>query len=111
VTAFPFTPMSAAQLENLVRERIERIADDSDSSWLRDVADDLGDVTVGIWRCPSGEITCAEGACGDCDCCDNVTLWESPLDWEPKCMYCGRPALLVEIAGRFDYTPPTHERG
>jgi hypothetical protein len=106
VTAFPFTSISKAQLENLVRDRIERMADDSDLSWLRDVADDLSNVDVGVWRCPSGEVGCAEGMCDDdCNCCENAELWESPLEWEPKCMYCGRPALLVEIAGRFDYTP------
>jgi hypothetical protein len=111
LTAFPFTPMSHEQLENLVRDRIERLTDDSDLSWLRDVADDLSNVEIGVWRCPSGEITCAEGACGDCDCCNNVTLWESPLDWEPECGWCGRKALLVEIVGCLDYAPSQHERG
>jgi hypothetical protein len=99
--------MSHEQLENLVRENIERMADDGYlAAWLSEVAADVSNVTVGVWRCPSGEIGCAEGACGDdCACCENSALWESPLDWSPTCMYCERPALLVEIAGRFDYSP------
>lgn len=98
--------MSSAQLENLVRDRIERMSgDDGLDEWLPRVARDASDVMVGVWRCPSGEITCAEGCCDDeCGCCDNSQLWESPLDWEPECGCCGRKALLVEIVGRFDYT-------
>jgi hypothetical protein len=108
VTAFPFTSMSREQLENLVRERIERMADDTElGSWLPDVVDDLSSVQVGIFRCvQGGESRCCAGPDCDCDeCCENGALWESPLDWSPACMYCGRPALLVEIAGRFDYSP------
>jgi hypothetical protein len=104
VTGFP-TRMSAAQLENLVRDNIERLSDDGElESWLPEVVADVGHVEVGLWRCPSGEITCPEDACGDCGCCGNATLWESPLDWEPLCGHCNRPALLVEVVGRFDYS-------
>jgi hypothetical protein len=97
--------MSKAQLENLVTENVERMADDHGlNEWLLGVATDVRSVEVGIWRCPSGEITCAEGCCGDeCECCDNAGLWESPLDWESECG-CGRKAFLVEVVGRFDYS-------
>jgi hypothetical protein len=106
------TSMSKAQLENLARDKIERIAD-SDSSWLRDVAADVHNVEVGIWRCvQGGESRCCAGLDCDCgECCENGALWESPLDWEPECGWCGRKALLVEIVGLFDYAPSHDERG
>jgi hypothetical protein len=94
--------MSRAQMMNLVTECIERTEDDHGlNDWLTGVAADAHSVEVGVWRCPVGEVTCAEGMCGDCGCCDNARLWESPLDWEPECR-CGRKAFLVEIVGRFD---------
>ena len=96
--------MSRGQLENLVRDNIERISDDQVlDDWLPHVAADIRAVEVGVWRCLSGKVTCPEGECGDCDCCENAELWESPLDWEPECGHCGRKALLVEIVGRFDF--------
>jgi hypothetical protein len=71
--------MSAAQLENLVRNNVDRLEDDRElNEWLPGVATDVSSVDVGLWRCPSGEIACDEGCCGDCDCCDNAGLWESP---------------------------------
>lgn len=69
--------MSKAQLENLVTENVARMADDHGlNEWLPGVATDVQNVEVGIWLCPSGEITCAEGCCGgdDCECCDNAGL-------------------------------------
>lgn len=96
--------MSRGQLENLVRENIERMSDEQGlDEWLPHVVADITSVEVGLWRCPSGEVTCPEGACGDCDCCGNTTLWQSPLDWAPECGWCGRKALLVEVVGRFDF--------
>jgi hypothetical protein len=101
--------MSAAQLENLARDRVERIERERDlEDWLRYVVKDLSAVQVGIWRCPVGKVTCPPGQCGgaDCECCENAQLWESPLGedgWEPECGHCGRKALLVEVAGTFDY--------
>jgi hypothetical protein len=96
--------MSKAQLENLVTDNVERMHDHGLSDWLPQVAADVCNVEIGIWRCPSGEITCAEGMCGDCECCSNSNLWESPSDWQPQCSVCNRPALLVEYVGRFDYS-------
>jgi hypothetical protein len=96
--------MSKLQLENLVRNNVKRMDDDHKLDWwLPGVATDVSSVEIGLWRCPSGEIACAEGCCGDCDCCDNADLWESPLDWEPEC-HCGRKAFLVEVVGRIDYS-------
>jgi hypothetical protein len=84
------TPMSRAQLENLVRGNVQRMADDDDlSSWLTDVAVDVHNVEVGIWRCAQG---------GD------DSLWESPFDWKPECGCCGCKAFLVEVVGTFDYS-------
>jgi hypothetical protein len=97
--------MNKAQLENLVRNNVERMEDDHGLSWwLPDVATNVQSVEVGLWRCPSGEITCAEGMCGDCECCSNSNLWESPFDWQVECADCGQPALLVEYVGRIDYS-------
>jgi hypothetical protein len=97
--------ISTAQLENLVRNNVERLEDDHElNEWLPNVVADVQSVDVGLWRCPSGEITCAEGCCGDCECCDHTALWESPFDWQPQCSWCNRPALLVEYVGRFDYS-------
>jgi hypothetical protein len=100
--------MSTAQLENLVRNNVERMEDDHGlNEWLPGVAADVQSVEVGVWRCPSGEITCAEGYCGgdpDCGCCDNAGLWESPLGWVPVCPGCGRKAFLLETVGLVDYS-------
>ena len=55
---------------------------------------------LGIWRCQSGEITCALWECSDgCGCCSNAELWEEPVveGWKPGCGFCGRPALLVTL--------------
>jgi hypothetical protein len=97
--------MSKAQLENLVTENVERIDDDHGlNEWLPGVATDVRSVEVGVWRCPSGDVLCAEGMCSDeCGCCENAGLWESPLDCEPEC-HCGRKAFLVEVVGCFDYS-------
>jgi hypothetical protein len=64
--------MSEAQLENLQAGEIQRMP-------------------IGIFRC-------ADAALGVEDKCDNVTLWEAPLEdwWEPKCPHCERAAVLVE---------------
>jgi hypothetical protein len=95
--------ISTAQLENLVCNNADRLEDDHGlNEWLPGVAADVRSVDVGLWRCPSGEITCDEGCCGDCDCCDNSRLWESPFDWQVECPDCGQPAFLVECVGRFD---------
>jgi hypothetical protein len=57
-------------------------------------------MVFGVWRCPSGEVLCAEGmCCDDCGCCENADLWEAPMDWEPVCGHCGHNALLVEVVG------------
>jgi hypothetical protein len=96
--------MSKAQLKNLVTDRVERMHDHGLSDWLPNVVSDVSNVEVGVWRCPVGEVTCPEGCCGDCGCCENAGLWESPFDWQPQCVYCNRPALLVEHVGTFDYS-------
>jgi hypothetical protein len=98
--------MSKAQLENLVTESIERMDDDHDlNELLPGVAADVRSVEVGVWRCPSGEVVCAEGMCTDeCGCCENVALWESPLGWVPVCPGCGRKAFLLETVGLVDYS-------
>jgi hypothetical protein len=98
--------MSKAQLENLVRNNVERMEEDHGlNEWLPGVATDVHSVEVGVWRCPSGDVLCAEGMCSDeCDCCGNAGLWESPFDWQPQCSGCNRPALLVEHVGTFDYS-------
>jgi hypothetical protein len=100
---------SKAQLENLVTDNVERMHDHGLSDWLPEVESDVSQVEVGVWRCQSGEVTCDEGCCGDCDCCGNAGLWESPLNadlmaWEPQCGECGRKAFLVEVVGCFDYS-------
>jgi hypothetical protein len=62
--------MSCEQLENLVFGRSQRLSDDRALwDWLPHVAADLTAVQVGLWRCPSGEVICPEGECGDCACC------------------------------------------
>jgi hypothetical protein len=96
--------MSRTQLKNLVTENVERMHEHGLSDWLPQVVADVQNVEVGVWRCPSGEITCAEGECGECDCCDYAGLWESPFDWKVECLGCGQPALLVEYVGVFDYS-------
>jgi hypothetical protein len=98
--------MSKAQLENLVTENIKRMDDDHDlSEWLPGVAANVRSVEVGVWRCPSGEVVCAEGMCTDeCGCCDHSALWESPMSWEPECGTCGRKAFLLETVGLVDYS-------
>ena len=97
--------MNKAQLKNLAAENIERMENDHDlATWLPGVTADVRSVEVGVWRCPSGEIACADGLCNDeCGCCDHPALWESPLDSEPEC-HCGRKAFLVEVVGRIDYS-------
>jgi hypothetical protein len=91
--------LNRAQLQNLVTENVERMEDDRGlDSWLPNVVSDVSKVTVGIWACPSGE----------CDCCTNDKLWESPVlpsdEWAPECLYCERKALLVEVVGVIDYS-------
>jgi hypothetical protein len=94
--------MSAAQLENLVRNNVDRLEDDRElNEWLPGVATDVSSVDVGLWRCPSGEIACDEGCCGDCDFCDNAGLWESPFDWDRVHKL---PALVTSSS------VPTHEQ-
>jgi hypothetical protein len=83
-------PMSREQLANLVRGDIQRMHDDDGlASWLPEVAADIHNVEVGIWRCAQG---------GD------DSLWESPFDWRPECVCCGCKAFLVEVVGCFDFS-------
>jgi hypothetical protein len=99
--------MSREQLANLVRGDVQRMHNDNElGSWLPDVASDVQNVEVGIWRCvQGGESRCCAGPGCDCgECCENGELWESPLAWEPECGWCGRKAFLVEFVGTFDYS-------
>ncbi len=65
--------------------------------WAYD-RNDVERMPVGIWRCPSGQIKCAEGTCTDeCGCCENAGLWEAPFFLDPVCAHCGRKAFLVEL--------------
>jgi hypothetical protein len=98
--------MNKTQLENLATENIERIKDDHGlATWLPEVAADVRSVEVGVWRCPSGKVNCAEGMCTDeCGCCEKVALWESPLGWAPVCPGCGRKAFLLETVSLVDYS-------
>jgi hypothetical protein len=63
--------MSKAQRENFDQARIERL--------------------------PLGVFRCVDALSGTEDDCENAGLWEAPLkDWyEPKCLVCMRPAVLV----------------
>ena len=89
---------SPLQFRRYALDDFERLPDDPRlEEWLSDV-DPSGAAPVGLWRCPSGAVTCAEGMCDDdCGCCENDSLWESPrvAGWEPECLYCGRKAALV----------------
>ena len=84
--------------EHLWSQFIEQLDDEMVEYWRS-----CGwDGTVGVWRCPSGEITCREGMCSDsCGCCSNADLWESPIivaeGWGPECATCGRKAVLVRV--------------
>jgi hypothetical protein len=94
------TQMSLEQWSRYTRGDIQRMVDDQGlDTWHPDVDPSL-EAPIGIWRCPSGEITCAEGCCDDsCACCPNARLWESPVvpGWQPECIECNRLAFLVEI--------------
>jgi hypothetical protein len=91
--------MNAAQLKNLVTDNVDRMEDDKSlDEWLPGTVADVSAVEVGIWACPSGE----------CDCCTNDELSESPVStvikWDPCCFHCDRKALLVEVRGMIDYS-------
>lgn len=69
---------------------------------------DVEELEVYLWRCVDAHdglplpIEGCPGPEGDCGCCCNVVVWESPAnvpDWTPTCQGCLRPAMMSYYVG------------